>query len=321
MGKTSNLKKGKAGIFIITIGIILVIYSLLMILLVVWGFNTSLKYRSDFHSPGNNVIGLPDFSWLAKTNISLFQNYIDVINGLEIKGRAESYYTIFSDEPVRHPLNADFDDVVWNTISYVIFSAIVQTLVPAVVGYMCAKYRYKFSEIVYVTALVIMMIPIVGTAPAELKLLKDLALYDTLIGNLIQKFNFTGMYFFVFYAFFQSVPDSYQEAAEIDGASQFRILTLIMMPLAIKMLSTVFLLRAVFYWNEYQGVLMYLPTRPTFAYAIYDLAFNNNQSGYGLQTTPARIAGTMLLTLPLLIVFIIFKDKLMGNVSLGGLKG
>ena len=320
MKTKSKFKKETVGLFIITIGIVLAIYSLLMLSLMFWGFNTSLKHRMDFDNPGYNVLGLPDFSLWTRKGLSIFNNYQTVIENMEIKVSGQSYYTIFSDEPVRHFAHVTFWSLIWNTISYCILASIIQTIVPTVVGFMCAKYRYKYSEIVYTTVLVVMMLPIVGTAPAELKLLKDLALYDTLIGNLIQKFHFSDMYFLIFFAFFQGIPDSYQEAAEIDGASQFRVISTIMIPLAIKLMGTVFLLRAVGYWNDYNSVLMYLPTRPTFAYAIYDTVFLNHQA-YEMKTTTVRIAGSMLLVTPILIIFLIFKDRLMGNVSIGGIKG
>lgn len=323
----SKKARKKMSIFIIILFVALIIYSAMMIGLMVWGFNTSLKHRMDFHSPHFNVLGLPDLKWLSeqgKNGIQwgLFDNYKTIIENLELKNLREDYYTIFSDTPVSHTANPKFGELFYNTIIYVIFGAFVTTIVPCVCGYMCAKYRYKISDFIHSMCLVIMIIPIVGAQASELKVLKDLGLFDTLWGNVIQKLNFTGLYFFVFYAFFEGVPDAYQEAAEVDGASQLRVLVTIMLPLAIKMIGTVFLLKAVFYWNDYQTILLYLPTRPTFAYAVYDLANSNNYGQQtGMQWTPVRLAGSLFLIFPILILFIFAKDKLMGNVSMGGLKG
>ena len=123
------------------------------------------------------------------------------------------------------------------------------------------------------------------------------------------------MYFFVFTAFYQSVPDSFSEAAEIDGASQFHILTKIILPLSVKTLSTVFLIQFIHFWNDYQTANLYMPTKPTLAYLVWKMTTISD-----LNEATLRISTTMMLALPILVAFIFLKDKLMGNVSMGGLK-
>ena len=87
---------------------------------------------------------------------------------------------------------------------------------------------------------------------------------------------------------------------------------------AIKMISTVILIQFVFCWNDFQTINLYLPTHPTLAYGIWWMQslgpkeLRNN--------TPIRITTCMMLALPILIIFVVLKDKLMGNVSMGGLK-
>ena len=163
-----------------------------------------------------------------------------------------------------------------------------------------------------------MTIPTVGIYPSEITLLRNLGLYDTMIGIYIQKFSCYGMYFFVFHAFFESIPDTYSEAAEIDGASQFTIMVRIMMPLAVKMIGTVMLIQFIHLWNDYQTAYLYLPSYPTLAYGVW---YVNFQGGGELGRTPVRVASCMTLAIPVLIIFSFFKDKIMGNVSMGGIKG
>lgn len=311
--------KRTINVFIIIVGALLAVYALTMIFTLVWGLNTSFKHYADFGNPDKNVLGLPNLAWWGKEEGQhLFSNYVNVIENLEIVGR-ETFYTMWSEEPVVHFTKSGLLDLIWNTISYAMFSAILQAFIPCYMGYLCSKYPNKFSDIIYTFLLVIMMIPVIGAYPSELALLKALGLHDTLIGNLIQKASFTGIYFFIFYAFFKGVPDSYIEAAEVDGASQFRVMFTIMMPLAIKTISTVALLRFVGFWNDYTVAVLYLPTRPTLAFAIYYLSIRAAGGKFG--SVPARIAACMFLALPVLIIFVVLKDKLMGNVSMGGVKG
>ena len=176
----------------------------------------------------------------------------------------------------------------------------------------------KLSGIIFVAYTLMMCMPIVGSLPTELTFLKNAGLYDTIWGNYIQSMTGSGMYFFVFFAFFKSMPETYREAASIDGAGHFKIMARIYFPLAIKMLSTVFLIQFVARWNDYQTPLLYLPTHPTLAYAVYWIGNLTNVAA--LRTVPVRIASSMLLAVPILVLFIAFKNKLMGDISLGGIK-
>ena len=271
------------------------------------------------------MLGLPDFSFIGRpyepgVEFHLLSNYEKVFNS-SVRVDSESFYTMFGEtthDPYRATNNqANFLDMIWNTVGYAVFSAILHAAVPCLVGYLCSRYRYKFSEFIYTFLLIQMMIPIVGAYPSELAFLKATGLYDSLWGNLIQKFSCTGIYFFIFYAFFRGVPDSYEEAAEVDGASQFRIMLTIMMPLAIKTITTVALLKFVFFWNDYSTMVLYLPTRPTLAYGVHYLAFTSNANSF---VTTAKIAISLCLALPIFLIFIFLKERLMGDVSMGGVK-
>ena len=114
------------------------------------------------------------------------------------------------------------------------------------------------------------------------------------------------------------MPDTYAEAAEIDGASRYKVLCSIVIPLSIKIISTVWLLQFVHFWNDYQTPLLYMPTKPTLAYGIYYLCHETARGQ--LANVPTKAAGCMILAIPLICLFIAFKEKLMGNISMGGIK-
>jgi ABC-type glycerol-3-phosphate transport system permease component len=195
--------------------------------------------------------------------------------------------------------------------------AFVQTLATCIVAYATARFDFKLSKIIYSTVLILMVLPIIGSLPSELQLTKNLGLYDTLFGPLVLKFNFIGMYYLVFYATFRGVPKAYTEAAKIDGASNMRIMTRIILPLIKNTFLTIMLINFVAYWNDYQTPLVYIPSYPTMAYGLYLYNFSTISE---ISDTPMKIAGCMIVFLPILIVFIIFQKRLMGNVSMGGIK-
>ena len=110
----------------------------------------------------------------------------------------------------------------------------------------------------------------------------------------------------------------YEQAAKIDGANNFFILIKIILPLVRNIFFTVMLVNFIAFWNDYQVPLMYMPSYPTLAYGMYILA---NTKENGLSTVPMRMTGAMLLFLPILAVFIIFQNRLLGNLTMGGIKG
>ena len=163
-----------------------------------------------------------------------------------------------------------------------------------------------------------MVLPLVGADPSRMRLMKQLYLFDSMIGDFIVNFTFTNVYFLVFYAYYQGMSGTYSEAAEIDGASQFRTLFSIILPLAVKMMGTVILIFFIKRWNQYNWQMLYLPNTWMIAYRIYLItSINPNILNH---STPTIMAAAMILAIPILILFIIFKDKIMGNVSMGGLK-
>ena len=301
---------------VVAICVVLVAYTISVIIPLGWGFITSLKSKLDFNTL-ENKLGLPN----VKNGISFhecfyLENYTKILTNFSVP---VSTSFITATGIVSRSETYGFGMLLVFTLLYAGGGCIITTFVPLVVAFLVVKYPYKFSKFLYAVALLIMIIPIIGATPSELTLLRKLGLYDSILGNYVQKFNFTGMYFFVFVAFFESLSNAYAEAAEIDGATQMDILIRIIIPLAGKIVTTVMLINFISLWDDYQTPLLYLPTKPTIAYGVYHITRDTGQSK-GFNFIPIQIAGCMLLALPILIIFICLREKLMGNISMGGLK-
>ena len=276
--------------------IVLVLYSLSIILLIVWAFFAALKSQNEFRV---NILGIPK-KWQWSNFAYVFQNFSVGVTTLD--GRR---------------LEVGMSMQLVNTLLVVGVGALIAAAVPCIAAYCTAVYKNKVSSLVYAIVIVTMVLPIVGAYPSEIQLLRSLSLYDTIYGNWIQKFNFLGMYFLVYFAVFKNVSKEYFEAARIDGASEFTVCFRIIMPLARSVFFTVVLIKFIEFWNDYQTPLLYLPSHPTIAYGIYSLS-NSNKAG--LNNVPMRMAGCLMMLVPILVLFIIFKDRIMGNVSMGGIK-
>ena len=91
-----------------------------------------------------------------------------------------------------------------------------------------------------------------------------------------------------------------------------------MLPLVSGTFLSVFLLNFIRYWNDYQGPMIYWASRPTVAYGLF---YKKNVPTGSFSKEPMQITGCMFLTIPIMVVFVIFQKKLIGNLTVGGIKG
>ena len=321
--------KNKLHILDISILVILIGYALSLILIMCWGFITSLKANTDFIS-GNVLlfpnVGTPGMDlpngqhFLSGQEALFFGYYTGIFNLFKIDSIPMDYYSaIFGKIEGPASTTYTFGNFLVNSIVYSGICSFVHAFVAFACAYLCAKYKFRFSEFIYVVMLVVMAVPIVGSSPSMISLLRNLAIYDTYFAMIALNFNFTGVYFFVFHAHLSGLSDTYVEAAEIDGASQMQILMNIIFPLCAKVFFTVFLLQFIQTWNDYQTPLLYYPNHPTLAYAIFKMNIQSN-GGMDILSVPSKIAGCMVLAIPVFALFVAFNKMLMGNLTMGGIK-
>lgn len=291
------MKKRNISVLNVSLFLILVTYCVSLIFPLFWAIITSVKEQYDFL---DNVLGLP--------SKIMIENFGTVFEKFEVPARVGEIQE-------KH----GFAQMLTDTLLYVGGSAFVATLIPCITAYVTAKFpQKKMSGLIYAIVIATMIIPIVGNYPAEITMLQNLGIYDTLLGVWIQKANFLGVYFLVFHATFKGLAREYSEAAEIDGANEFTIMARIMLPLVRNTFFTVFLIKFVEFWNDYQVPLLYLPSRPTLSYGLY---YVSNYTNNAISTVPMRMAGCIIILIPILVLYIAFKEKLMGNITMGGVKG
>ncbi len=297
-------KRRKFDVFFFVTGVCLAAYSIFLLILIIWGFFTSVK--ADLGATNlfrNNKVGLPEgwpWQWEWKNYIVIKDYiYVDITkNGI----------------PYRIGMLA----MSINSVFYAVGGALVAVFVPTIVAYASSKTEYKFNAVLDAICLACMAIPIVGNQPSNVQVLKTLNLYDTMIGFYIQKAHFLTTYYLIMKAAFRSVSKAFSEAAQIEGAGNYTIMFRIVFPMVSKIFTTLCLIEFINLWNDYTYPLIYLTSYPTLAYGIFYLVFQNGENA--IRTTPMRMAGSFILFTPILIVFLIFKDRLMQNLSMGGVK-
>lgn len=300
MEKKKVASKKNFSIFNMGLLLILCVYSLALCVLILWGASTSLKTLDDFY--GNKV-------WLPTGKLSEWgwDNFSYVIEHFFVKTKDSQGRII----------KVNMYGMAINTILYTIGGSLVTTSCCCLVAYLSAKFNYFFSKILYTLVLTVMVIPIVGSTPSMLLFLKQVGLYDNWLGAYLMKFTFLGLYFLIFHGVFEGISPEYSEAATIDGANEYQIFFLLMLPLVKTTFYTVFLIHFIDYWNDYTMALMFMPSHPTLAYGVHYLSVSNEP---GMSYAPMRMVACVILALPLTIVFVAFRDKLLGNTTAGGVK-
>lgn len=293
--KESSLKKTSSVFGIVSL-LILLAYVISLLVPLGWAFTTSFRDALDFRIQG--AWHLPE-PWINNYKVVFDYFQAKVVSGASFR-------------MVKIP------EMVFNSIVYALGGACVSTLTALLVAYVVAKFDFKYCKVIYVAIILQMIIPIVGSLPSELKMARDLGLYDKLLGMWVMKTHVSGLYFLVFYASFKQIPKTYTEAAELDGAGEFTVMVRIIFPFVKGSIFTVILLQFISLWNDYQTPLLYMPTHPTIAYGLQ--LFTGGAFEAATANVPMKLAGCILVAVPLLIVFVVFQKRLLGDITVGGLK-
>ena len=278
--KTSRLHKG---IFAV-VSALFFLYMLTLIFPFVWMLLNSLKTNMDFFK---DIWSLPE-----KPLLSNYVNVWDQMNLLVYFG---------------------------NSIKLTLLGPLASILTASMASYVIAKYKFKLSKLLYTMAIVVMLIPSIGTIAALYKFMISTHLFNTHLGLVLLYSGGFGFNFILLYGFFKSVSWSYAEAGFVDGASDAQVFLRIMLPQARPGIIAVAIIQGINVWNDYFNPYMFLQdkSKMTLAVGIYNLV---QEQSYAADW-PKLFAAMIIATVPVLIVYAIFSNTIIENTVAGGLKG
>ena len=204
-----------------------------------------------------------------------------------------------------------------NSIILVAGCTFVAIFVPAITGYVVAKFEFPGQKLLYGVAISSMLIPSIGTLTATFKLVVALGLYNTHIGIIIMASGGFGFNFVMIYGFFKGISKTYAEAAQLDGAGDFTVFIKVMIPQVMPSLVAIGIISAINYWNDYFTPYMFLRQYPTVAVGLQQLVDQNTYN----PNWPRLFAAMLISIIPPVAVFIAFQKTIMENTVAGGLKG
>ncbi len=198
-----------------------------------------------------------------------------------------------------------------NTLFITIITGILNIMITSVAGYAFAKLKFKGSKVIFRILLLSMMIPGVITMMPTFIVISNLKLWGNFAGVILPGISSVFNIFFM-RQFFITLPDELGESAEIDGASEFRIFFQVYLPQVKPALAAIAIFNFQGGWNNFLMPYVVLPTSklvlPTFI------------RSFPAENFGQTMAASMLSTLPILVLFIIFQKYFMQSVTLTGIE-
>lgn len=275
-------------IFFTVVFILLVLHCASLIYPVIWVFNNSLKTSYEYVSTSS----------LSLPQRFQFKNYIEVFSVFKVR-------------------NITFLEMLFNSAWWSVGNTIIGVFMGCVVSYTVAKYDFKGKNVIFAIIMFTMMIPIYGSSAAAYKQLFTLGLYDSPLILIKSAGGYGGFQFLMLHSFFKGVPREYMEAGEVDGAGDFRIFIQIMIPMAIGPICALAVVSFVGCWNDYMTAIIALPSYPGLSTGLY-LYEQSMKMGMNY---PMYFTGAILTIIPVFVIFCLFQDAFLSNMSVGGIKG
>ncbi|MBO5208132.1 MAG: carbohydrate ABC transporter permease [Lachnospiraceae bacterium] len=250
-----------------------------------WMILTSVKGYGEYNSEY-----IPKFFTLSPT----MQNYVDAFTTVSL-GR---YLT--------------------NTVIFTIATTAIMLVVITLAAFAFARLDFKGKNIAFVIFLSLMMIPNELVIITNYVTITNLDMRNTFQGLILPSVT-SVFYIYLLKENFEQIPDSLYYAAKVDGTSDLKYLLKVMIPISKPTLVTVTILKIIECWNSY--VWPRLITDDENYYLVSNGIQEIRENGFGRENIPAMMAAVVVISLPLIVLFLVFRKQIMEGVSRGGTKG
>lgn len=195
-------------------------------------------------------------------------------------------------------LEANFPLYIFNSLKLTAIIVVLQILTATTGAYAFSKLAWKGRDALFLLYVSSVMIPVQAVIIPQFVIVKNLGLYDSHLG-IIAVSIFTAFGTFLVKQFFMTVPQSFVEAARIDGASEGRIFLSVMLPLSKPVIATLVIFSFRYFWNDFFTPLIYLssPKLKTLPLGMADFA-----SQFNVLVGP-QMAASFISIVPVLIIF------------------
>ena len=261
------------------------LWALMVLFPFYWMILTSIKGYGAYNSEY-----IPQFFTLSPT----LQNYADVFTAV--------------------PLGKYF----LNTVIFTTATTAIMLVVITLAAFAFARLNFRGKNLVFTLFLSLMIIPNELVVITNFITVTDLGLRNTFLGLILPSVT-SVFYIYLLKETFAQIPDQLYYAAKVDGTSDFKYLWKVMIPIARPTLISITILKVIECWNAY--VWPRLITDDPNYYLVSNGIQEIRENGLGRENIPAMMAAVVVVSVPLIVLFLVFRKKVMAGVSRGGTKG
>ena len=269
----------------IVVYLFLSVWALIVLFPFYWMILTSVKSYGSY-----NAEHVPSFFTLSPT----LQNYVDAFTTVPLLG-----YLL-------------------NTLIFTIGTTAIMIVVSTLAAYAFARLEFRGKNLLFTLFLSLMMIPSELVVITNFVTVTNLDMRNTFAGLILPSVT-SVFYIYLLKENFEQVPDELYRAAKVDGTSDLKYLWKVMIPICRPTIVTVIILKIIECWNSY--VWPRLITDDPSYYLVSNGIQEIRENGFGRENIPAMMAAVVVISVPLIILFLVFRRKIMAGVSRGGLKG
>lgn len=258
------------------------------------------------------IIVLFPFYWMLLTSVKSYADY----NGEQIPKlftlhpTFENYKTAFTAVPLAKYF--------LNTIIFMVVTTVVMLAVTVLAAFAFARLEFKGKNLAFTLILALMMIPSELVVITNFVTVTNWDLRNTFTGLILPSVA-SVFYIYLLKENFAQIPDELYFAAKVDGTTDLKYLFKVMIPICTPTIVTVTILKAIECWNSF--VWPRLVTDDEAYYLVSNGIQTIREQGFGRENIPAMMAAAVAISLPLIVIFIIFRKKIMEGVARGGTKG
>lgn len=258
------------------------------------------------------LIVLFPFYWMLLTSVKSYGAY-----------NAEHVPAFFTLSPTLQNYKDAFTTVpllgyLINTVIFTLATTVLMVVVSTLAAYAFARLRFKGKDLLFTLFLSLMMIPNELVVITNFVTITNMDLRNTFTGLILPSVT-SVFYIYLLKENFEQVPDELYKAAKVDGTSDLKYLLKVMVPICRPTIVTITILKVIECWNSY--VWPRLITDDPAYFLVSNGIQEIRENGFGRENIPAMMAAVVVISVPLIVLFLIFRRKIMEGVSRGGMKG
>ena len=258
------------------------------------------------------ILVLFPFYWMLLTSVKSYGSYNSeyIPKLFTLYPTLENYASAFSQVPLaRYFLN---------TLIFTVITTGLMLVVTVLAAFAFSRLRFPGRDLIFTLFLSLMMIPTELVVITNFVTITNLDLRNSFLGLILPSVT-SVFYIYLLKENFSQVPDELYYAAKVDGTSDLKYLWKVMIPMCQPTIVTVTILKVIECWNSYVWPRLITDDQNFFLVSVGIQEIREN--GFGRENIPAMMAAVVVISLPLILLFLMFRKKIMAGVARGGTKG